>query len=352
MFTLPQWRKIIYLFHLERNKDRPPQIIERKNHSISRSSISPNALRILHRLNKFGYKAYLVGGSVRDMLLGCHPKDFDIVTDAHPQEIRKLFRNSRLIGRRFRLVHIHFSNEIIEVSTFRANTQKLLKKNLLRKTQKYEERLLPESNIYGTIEEDAWQRDFTINALYYNIVDLSIIDFTGGVQDLQRQLIRMIGDPTQRYYEDPVRLLRAIRLSAKLHFKIHTDTEWSLGRLHNLLRRIPSARLFTEVLKIFFEGHAVHSYQLLHRTKYMRTLFLEVAFNSEKNKPLYENLIKFALKATDERYNSNKSLNPAFLFAIFLWPIVQESMQQYFKKINVYFQRCITVLISHCKSKW
>ena len=333
MFKLSQWRKIIYLFHLERNKDHP-RVIKRKNHSISRSSISPNALRILYRLSKSGYKAYLVGGSVRDMLLGYRPKDFDIVTDARPQEIRKLFKNSRLIGRRFRLVHIYFSNEIIEVSTFRANTQKLLKEEKsLNGVQKYEAGLLSEDNIYGTIEEDAWQRDFTVNALYYNIMDLSIIDFTGGLKDLHRQLIRIIGDPVQRYYEDPVRLLRAIRLSAKLNFKIHPDTEWSLRRLHNLLHRIPSTRLFTEVLKIFFEGHAACSYQLLNKTQYMQTLFLGTVFSLEKNKQsLYENLIKFALRATDERYNNKKRLSPAFLFAIFLWPVVQELMQQYFKK--------------------
>ena len=355
MFKLSQWQKISYLFCLERNKDQP-RIIRRKNHSISRNDISPNALRILYRLSKSGYKAYLVGGSVRDMLLGCHPKDFDIVTDAHPKEIKKLFRNSRLIGRRFRLVHVYYPNEIIEVSTFRANTRKFSKEESLSEIQKHETNALSEDNIFGTIEEDVWQRDFTVNALYYNITDFSVIDFTGGVRDLHRQLIRVIGDPVQRYHEDPVRLLRAIRLSAKLNFRIHPDTEYSLKKLHNLLHHVPSARLFMEVLKIFFKGHAVHSYQLLDQTQYMRTLFLETVPALKKtNQSLYENLIKFALKATDERYNNKQSLNPAFLFAIFLWPTVQELMQQHFKKykrlfpalyygINTTLQRQMTVL--------
>ncbi len=317
MFKPSQWRKISYLLRFERKKDRP-RVIKRKNHSISRSDISPNALRVLYRLSKSGYEAYLVGGGVRDMLLSYHPKDFDIATNARPHEIRKLFKNSRLIGRRFRLVHVYFPNEIIEVSTFRANAEELLKEEPLSEMQKTGATMLSEDNTYGTIEEDAWRRDFTVNALYYNITDFSVIDFTGGMRDLHQRLIRMIGDPTQRYHEDPVRLLRAIRLAAKLDFKIHPDTEEPLKKLHNLLRHVPSARLFTEVLKIFFEGHAVRSYQLLKQTHYMRTLFPEAATILEKTRqPLYENLIKLALKATDERFHNQQSLNPGFLFAIF-----------------------------------
>ncbi|AML49724.1 hypothetical protein AYM02_10655 [Coxiella burnetii] len=355
MFKPSQWRKISYLLRFERKKDRP-RVIKRKNHSISRSDISPNALRVLYRLSKSGYEAYLVGGGVRDMLLSYHPKDFDIATNARPHEIRKLFKNSHLIGRRFRLVHVYFPNEIIEVSTFRANAEELLKEEPLSEMQKTGATMLSEDNTYGTIEEDAWRRDFTVNALYYNITDFSVIDFTGGMRDLHQRLIRMIGDPTQRYHEDPVRLLRAIRLAAKLDFKIHPDTEEPLKKLHNLLRHVPSARLFTEVLKIFFEGHAVRSYQLLKQTHYMRTLFPEAATILEKTRqPLYENLIKLALKVTDERFHNQQSLNPGFLFAIFLWPPVQELMQQHFKKhkrlfpalyhgINTALQRQVTIL--------
>ncbi|MFW0064632.1 MAG: polynucleotide adenylyltransferase PcnB [Coxiella endosymbiont of Dermacentor silvarum] len=318
-----------------KKKDRP-YIIKHRNHSISHDDISPNALKVLYRLSKAGYEAFLVGGGVRDMLLGLHPKDFDIVTNAHPLEIQKLFRNSRLVGRRFRLVHVFFYNEIIEVSTFRANAEKYFKEESLDKMKESKAVklfVLANDNTYGTIEEDAWRRDFTINALYYNITNFSVVDFANGMKDLRKGLIRMIGDPTQRYHEDPVRLLRAVRLAAKLNFKIHPDTEEPLLRLHNLLHHVPGARLFTELLKIFFKGYAHRSYQLLMRTNYMKALFPEVIAFIEKNQNVYyRNLIELALKATDERYYKNQTLNPGFLFAIFLWPVVQELMEQHFKK--------------------
>ena len=340
----------------EPKKDRP-RVIKRKNHLISCSDISQNALRVLYRLSKSGYKSYLVGGGVRDMLLGQLPKDFDIATNASPPEIRKIFRNSRLIGRRFRLVYVYFPNEIIEVATFRASVKESLKENRLTEHQKVMESMLSENNTYGTIEEDAWRRDFTVNALYYNATDFSVIDFTGGMKDLHQRLIRMIGNPTKRYHEDPVRLLRAIRLAAKLNFKIHHDTEEPLKKLHHLLRHVPSARLFAEVLKIFFKGHAIYSYQLLKQTNYMNTLFPEAELLLEKTRqPIYENLTKFALKATDDRYHNEQNLNPGFLFAVFLWPLVQELMQQYLKKhkrlflalhhgIDVALQRQMEVLL-------
>ena len=331
MFKSDHWQGFEFLFR-SRKKDRP-QIIKRKHHSISRDDISPNALKVLYRLSNSGYEAYLVGGGVRDMLLGLHPKDFDIATNASPAEIRKLFRNSRLIGRRFRLVHVVFSNEIIEVSTFRANVEEFLKEESLDEIEIAKPAMLLEDNTYGTIEEDTWRRDFTVNALYYNITNFSVVDFTGGVKDLRKGLIRMIGDPTQRYHEDPVRLLRAVRLAAKLNFKIHPDTEEPLLRLHNLLRHVPSARLFTEILKFFFKGYAYRSYQLLMRTDYMRVLFPEVVAFLEKNlHSHYWNLIEFGLKATDERYYKNQTLNPGFLLAIFLWPVVKGLMEQHFKK--------------------
>ena len=337
MFKSNNWRGLGKLFHRQK-KDRP-RIVRRKNHSISRDEVSPNALKVLCRLNKSGYEAYLVGGGVRDMLLGLHPKDFDIATNARPQQVQKLFRSSRLIGRRFRLVHVYFPNEIIEVSTFRANMEEFIQEEPLAENKSARERmLLEDNNTYGTIEEDAWRRDFTINALYYNITDFSVVDFTGGIEDLNKRVIRMIGDPTQRYHEDPVRLLRAIRLAAKLDFKIHPDTEESLRRLHNLLRHVPSARLFTEVLKIFFKGHALRSYRWLLQTDYMQTLFPSTVAVLEKTRHShYKSLLEFTLKATDQRYNKNRTLNPGFLFSIFLWPVVQELMQQHFKKYKRLF---------------
>ncbi|MFW0079749.1 MAG: polynucleotide adenylyltransferase PcnB [Coxiella endosymbiont of Haemaphysalis qinghaiensis] len=333
MFKPDRWQGLGCLFRSGK-KDRP-QIINRKHHSISHDDISPNALKVLYRLNNAGYEAYLVGGGVRDMLLGFHPKDFDIATNASPVEIRKLFRNSRLIGRRFRLVHVVFPNEIIEVSTFRANVEEFLKRESLNNKIKMAQPsiLLEEDNTYGTIEEDTWRRDFTVNALYYSITNFSVVDFIGGMKDLRKGLIRMIGDPTQRYHEDPVRLLRAVRLAAKLNFKIHSDTEEPLLRLHNLLWHVHSARLFTETLKFFFKGYAYRSYQLLMRTNYMRVLFPDVVAFLERNcHSYYQNLIEFALKATDERYYKNQTLNPGFLLAIFLWPVVKGLMEQHFEK--------------------
>lgn len=336
MFKSTNWRGLGKLFR--RGKKDQLRIVKQKNHSLLQNEISPNAFKVLYRLNKLGYEAYLVGGGVRDMLLGLHPKDFDIVTNARPQQIRKLFRNSRLIGRRFILVHVYFPNEIIEVSTFRANVKEFIQNESPTENKSVCERILLENNIYGTIEEDAWRRDFTVNALYYNITDFSVVDFTGGIEDLNKRIIRMIGNPTQRYYEDPVRLLRAIRLAAKLDFKIHPDTEESLRQLHNLLRHVPSARLFTEVLKIFFKGHAFRSYHWLLQTNYMQTLFPGTVTVLEKTRrSYYKSLFEFALKTTDQRYSKKKTLNPGFSFAIFLWPVVQELMQQHFEKYKRLF---------------
>lgn len=334
MFKATRWDGLGRLFRGGK-KDRS-HIIKRKNHSISRDNISLNAMKVLYRLSKAGYEAFLVGGGVRDMLLGLHPKDFDIVTNARPLEIRKLFRNSRLIGRRFRLVHVFFSSEIIEVSTFRANAEEYLKEESLDERDESKAAkplMLVDDNTYGTIKEDAWRRDFTINALYYDITNFSVVDFTGGMEDLRRGLIRIIGDPTQRYHEDPVRLLRAVRLAAKLNFKIHPDTEEPLLRLHNLLHHVPSARLFTELLKFFFKGYAYRSYKLLMRTNYIQALFPKMVTFLEKDRNShYRSLIELALKATDERYYKNQTLNPGFLLAIFLWPMVQGLMEQYLKK--------------------
>ena len=196
-----------------------PMIIPRSQHDLSRKLLSPNAVRVLYRLHKAGYAAYIVGGGVRDVLVGRQVKDFDVATNATPEQVNKVFNNSRVIGRRFRLVHVYYPNEIIEVSTFRANMEDQ-RASEAGDDEDDDPGFLAE-NTYGTIEEDAWRRDFTVNALYYNIADFSIEDFTGGMRDLKRRMICVIGDPVQRYHEDPVRLLRALRLAAKLDFSIH-----------------------------------------------------------------------------------------------------------------------------------
>lgn len=323
-----------------------PCITNRSEHSISRKQISSNALKVLYRLHKAGFVAYLVGGGVRDLLVGITPKDFDVVTNALPEEILKLFRNSRLIGRRFKLVHVFFYGEIVEVSTFRANSPEVTK------FEEYEEIetpiLIQADNTYGTIEEDAWRRDFTINALYYNIADFSVVDFIGGMQDIKQRVIRIIGDPIQRYHEDPMRLLRAIRLSAKLDFTIHPETESPILVLSHLLQHVPPARLFEEVLKMFFKGYATKTYKRLQCYGYLKVLFPSACNAMEKRKnKIDEQLIQSAMLATDRRYYKGQPINPAFLFAILLWPAVQLLLEEKEEKTKFYqiFHRAIERVI-------
>ena len=218
-----------------------PVLIPRSEHSISRDMISPQALKVLYGLKDAGYDSFLVGGCVRDLLLGREPKDFDVVTNASPEEVRKLFRNSRLIGRRFRLVHVGFGREIIEVATYRAMPNESID-DLDDRTMKSDAGRILRDNVYGSREEDALRRDFTINSLYYNIADFSVIDYAGGVNDLRDGAIRMIGDPAIRYREDPVRMLRAVRFAAKLGLKIVDDTARPIVELAPLLKDVPAAR--------------------------------------------------------------------------------------------------------------
>ncbi|MCB1826856.1 MAG: polynucleotide adenylyltransferase PcnB [Coxiellaceae bacterium] len=312
------------------------QTISRNRHKLSRKQISENALKVLYRLKKAGYSAYLVGGGVRDLLLKRRPKDFDVATDGHPEDLRQLFVNSRIIGRRFRLLHVFYPGEIIEVSTFRANAQD---EKVIEAREEDAPLVIASDNTYGTIEEDAWRRDFTVNALYYNIADFSVVDFMGGMQDLKNRVIRMIGDPVQRYHEDPVRLLRAIRLAAKLGFTIHPKTEAPINELSGLLQHVPEARLFDEVLKLFFEGNAVSSYQYLKRYHYVEVLFpgLPATLKPSK-KECYQKLIDLALAATDERFADNRSLNPGFLLSVFLWPLVLKQLEKDKDKFPYFYQ--------------
>jgi poly(A) polymerase len=312
------WKRLKRRFKHKDHGDA--MVISREDHKVSRKFISDNALKVLYRLNKAGFSAYLVGGSVRDLLLKRQPKDFDVATDAHPEQIRGIFRNSRIIGRRFRLVHVYFHNEVIEVSTFRANSEELTRE----KGDDEMPVMVSSDNTYGTIEEDAWRRDFTVNALYYNIENFSVIDYAGGMLDLRQNLIRMIGDPTQRFHEDPVRLLRAIRLSAKLGFKVEANTEAPVFKLPNLLWHVAPARLFDEILKLFFEGNAVVTYKSLLHYGYMRILFpITYEALKKRNNKKDVQLIRLAMEATDARFAEGKSLNPGFLMSVLLWPAVQ-----------------------------
>ena len=299
-----------------------PTIIPRSAHNVSRASISPNALKVLYRLKDAGYQAYLVGGGVRDLLLGREPKDFDIATDAHPDKVRELFRNCRLIGRRFRLAHVMFGREIIEVATFRA-FQDASQDNAGQHVDA--DGRIVRDNAYGTIEEDAFRRDFTVNALYYNIADFSIIDYVDGVTDIETGKLRLIGDPETRYREDPVRMLRAVRFATKLGFRLEPHTEAQVTRLAPLLADIPPARLFDEMLKLFMGGAALANFEMLRHYNLFEQLFPfteRSLAHEENNFPL--TLVNHGMASTDARVEQGKPVTPAFLFAIFLWEPVRE----------------------------
>jgi len=298
---------------ISKNKTHQPVIIPRAEHTISRTMISHNALKVLYRLNSAGYSAYLVGGCVRDLLLNKQPKDFDIATNALPEEIRKLFRNCRLIGKRFRLAHVVFGKEIIEVATFRTHHQEGQEKH-----GHMHEGMIIRDNVYGAIEDDVWRRDFTVNALYYNIDDFSIIDYTGGMQDLKANMLRMIGDPVQRFHEDPVRLLRAVRFMGKLGLQISPETEKPLQDLSDLLANVSPARLYQEVLKFFQEGATLNTFKLFQQYRLFAQLFPQTA-PVLASQPEAAKLVEAALYNTDQRLQAGKTVSPAFLFAAFLW---------------------------------
>ncbi len=299
--------------------------IPRDQHTVSRSMISEPAKKVLNRLNNAGYEAYLVGGGVRDILLGERPKDFDIATDATPEEVHDLFRNSRLIGRRFRIVHVLFGREVIEVTTFRGNaSNEEADADDDRRTS--EHGLLLRDNVYGSQEEDALRRDFTVNALYYCIRDFTVIDYAGGVEDLQNRQLRLIGDPETRYREDPVRMLRAVRFAAKLGFTIEPVTEAPIRELAPLLTHIPPARLFEEVLKLFSAGHGEATWYLLKQYGLLEPLFPETMRAVANGQP--DTLILRALQNTDDRIRQGKSVTPYFMFAALLWPALQAEWQR------------------------
>jgi len=295
---------------------RAPRVVPRDAHGISRKDISPNALRVLYRLREGGFASYLVGGAVRDLLIGGHPKDFDVATDATPEQVKSLFRNCRLIGRRFRLAHVVYGREIIEVATFRANED-----DGSGDRETVSEGRLSRDNVYGTVEDDAVRRDFTANALYYAIEDFSVRDYVGGFEDVQARVLKLIGDPEARYREDPVRMLRAVRLASKLDFSIDPAAADPIPRLAILLSGSAPARLFDECLKMFMTGHAEKSFLSLERHGLLPALFPETAraLDTNRSGALRATVIQ-ALRSTDSRIAEDKPVTPAFLFAALLWP--------------------------------
>ena len=286
-----------------------PLRVPPNRHNVTRSSISPSALKVCDLLADRGYAAYVVGGAVRDILLGITPKDFDVATDARPEQIKPLFRRALVIGRRFRLVHVMLGPETIEVSTFRAADNKTAEKD--------EHGRVLRDNVFGTLEEDARRRDFSVNALYYDCKSGEIIDYHGGLADLSRRTLRIIGAPETRFREDPVRMLRAVRLGAKLGLSIESSTRAPIKRLAPLLEHVPPPRLFEEMLKLLLSGHASACLRQLRSEGLHKGMLplLDVILDQ----PLGERFVTLALAQTDERVRTDRPVSPAFLFAALLW---------------------------------
>lgn len=291
------------------------RVIPRSEHCVSRKDISQPALKVLYRLHEAGFAALLVGGAVRDLLLGVQPKDFDVATDATPEQVKRLFRNCRLIGRRFRLAHVIFGREIIEVATFRGSGD-----DGTGERRQDDDGRIVRDNVWGSIEEDALRRDFRVNALYYDIADFSVRDYAHGMEDLHERTLRLIGDPETRYHEDPVRMLRAARLAAKLDFSISEEAAAPLQALGELLASAAPARLFDETLKMFQSGHAGASLQRLREHGLLQHLFPAAARAlAHDEHGHYQALLQRGLASTDDRVASGKSVTPAFLLALLLW---------------------------------
>ena len=296
------------------------RIYARDEHGIRRDELSNAAISVCEGLHKAGYKGFVVGGAVRDLLLNRHPKDYDVATDATPEQVKSVFRRARIIGRRFKLVHVMFRDETVEVSTFRANHPATDADEKIGHADEHG-RLLRD-NVYGNQEEDAIRRDFTMNALFYDPEREEVWDFVNGLADIKKKRVVMIGDPTARYREDPVRMLRAARLSAKLGFTIDAATEAPIGELAPLLDNVPTARLFDEMQKLLFSGHALNGIDKL------RALGLHLGIlpvlDSLFNDPASKAFVVLALQRTDERIAADKGVSPAFLYAaLFWWPMVQ-----------------------------
>jgi poly(A) polymerase len=280
------------------------------------SLISVHAIKTIEVLEDNGFEAYLVGGAVRDLLFGIKPKDFDVVTNATPDQIHHLFRRSRMIGRRFKLVHVIYGREVIEVSTYRSQQKEI---------PQSDGSMIRDDNHYGTIEEDAMRRDFTINAMFYSPTNHKLVDFHEGLEDLKHGIIRMIGDPEKRYQEDPIRILRAFRVCAKLNMTLHNPSRSPIKKIIPLLHDIPHSRLFDEVIKFFLTGHALNSYKVMQDENIYSQFFLSPTFKSEEINLFISN----GLKNTDLRINQDKSCNPSFLFSFLLWHQVYLLWDQY-----------------------
>ena len=305
------------------------QIYEDGEHPLSPDMINRDAYKVVDVLQRAGFEAYVVGGCVRDLLIGLKPKDFDVATSAKPGEIKELFRRARIIGRRFQIVHVQFSREIIEVTTFRSNTSQTAGKNHRQQT---DSGMLTRDNVFGTVEEDASRRDLTVNALYYDPGDNSIHDFTNGLDDIDDKIIRIIGDPETRFREDPVRLLRVARFAAKLGFDIKSHTANPMKQRAADLQQVSPPRLFDETLKLFMSGQALDTFNLLLEYKLFDFIVPQLApmLNDRQGIPI--KLVSQALINTDKRIQASQHVTPAFVYAALLWPVVQKLAKNYEKQ--------------------
>ena len=283
--------------------------VPRQKHGLGCERLSPAATKVCTVLREAGFAGYVVGGAVRDLLLGIEPQDFDVATDARPEQVKPLFRRAIIIGRRFRLVHVMLGPETVEVSTFRSADADT--------SEKDEHGRVLRDNVFGTQEGDARRRDFTVNALYYDPATEEVVDFHGGLADLKKRVLRVIGDPETRYREDPVRMLRAVRLAAKLGLTIDPDSRDPIREMAPLMERVPPARLFDEMLKLLLSGHASACLRQLREVGLHKGLLplLDVILEQ----PLGERFVTLALAQTDERVLAARPVSPAFLFAALLW---------------------------------
>jgi poly(A) polymerase len=346
---------------IEKSRDKCKNFtnaIPRDQHNISRKQLSPNALKVLYRLQDNGYEAYLVGGCVRDILLGLVPKDFDVVTNATPEQVKASFNNCRLIGRRFRLAHIMYGREIIEVATFRAHHEQPSSEDNNKNNVSHhsDEGQLLRDNVYGNIEEDAQRRDFTINALYYSVNGFYVRDFANGIESIKARKIELIGDPEGRYREDPVRMLRAIRFATKLDMVIEPATEAPLYELGSLLTNIPAPRLFEESMKLTMAGKSEANYLMMRKYDLFSAMFPvpSEALNGDMDSK-QERLVRQVFINTDIRINNRKRVTPAYIHAALLWYVVEQETQRQIteNKLSQYdasYLAMTEVLARHCRS--
>lgn len=307
---------------LTEKKGSAKLVLTNKQHNIQQKDIPYQAIRVIRGLLKAGYKAYLVGGCIRDLLSGKAPKDFDVSTNATPEQVHRIFRNSRIIGRRFKIVHVVFGREIIEVTTFRTNSES--KRDSVRH-QTSDTGMLVRDNVYGkSLEEDAERRDFTINAVYYDFKTQELIDFHAGIYDLTNQVIDIIGDPKVRYLEDPVRIIRALRFAAKLGFKLSKRTADPIAEMAPSLQQVSNARMFEEVNKLFLTGHGLESFKILREYGIFSILF--PGLDEYLDNPVFNSFVEYALQSSDERYKAQKRNMPHFLYAVILWAKFQNEL--------------------------